>query len=94
MPEGMTILFPKMIYQNPPYQPPIMTVGHPSTIEPPWAVESPILAAGFPPIMTVAEPLTMESGGPTHTNESPKTAAGSFPINTVGVPGPTIGPPT
>ena len=30
------------------YQPPIITVGYPTTILPPWAVVSPILAAGRP----------------------------------------------
>ena len=74
--------------------PPIITVGAPNTIEPPWAVVSPILAAGIPPIITVAEPLTMESGGPTQTQESPTLAAGIPAISTFGCPGPTIGPPT
>jgi hypothetical protein len=74
--------------------PPIKTVGHPKTIEPPCAVVSPILAAGFPEIITVAEPFTMESGGPTQTSISPKTAAGNPPISTVGTPGPVTGPPT
>src|SRR5690348_12858831 len=74
--------------------PPIKTVGQPITILPPCAVVSPILAAGLPQIKTVAEPFIMESGGPTHTAVSPNTAAGSLPINTVGAPGPTTGPPT
>jgi len=34
------------------------------------------------------------SGGPTQTALSPTTAAGRLPINTVGTPGPTSGPPT
>jgi hypothetical protein len=63
-------------------------------MEPPCAVESPILAAGLPPIITVADPLTIESGGPTQTHMSPTTAAGIFAINTVATPGPEIGPPT
>ena len=33
---------------------------------PPWAVVSPILAAGLLLIKTVALPLTTLSGGPTH----------------------------
>ncbi len=69
-------------------------MGQPIAICPPWAVVSPILAAGFPPIITVAEPFTIESGGPTQTQESPITAAGILPINTVGTPGPITGPPT
>ena len=69
-------------------------MGHPITMLPPWAVVSPIRAAGLPPIITVAEPLMMVSGGPTQVAISPITAAGSFPINTVGTPGPIIGPPT
>jgi hypothetical protein len=36
----------------------------------------------------------MLSGGPIQTHISPITAAGIFPINTVGAPGPVIGPPT
>jgi len=36
----------------------------------------------------------MVSGGPTHTQLSPTTAAGKPPIRTVGAPGPTTGPPT
>lgn len=75
-------------------QPPIITVGHPRTIEPPCAVGSPIRAAGFPPIITVADPWMIESGGPTQTQESPTTAAGMPPINTVDAPGPMTGPPT
>lgn len=51
-------------------------------------------AAGLPPIKTVAEPFTIESGGPTQTQESPTTAAGIFAIKTVGTPGPAMGPPT
>ena len=74
--------------------PPIKTVGHPNTIEPPCAVLSPIRAAGLPQIITVADPFTIESGGPTQTALSPKTAAGILPIKTVGAPGPTMGPPT
>jgi hypothetical protein len=74
--------------------PPIMTVGQPATIVPPWAVLSPRRAAGFLQIRTVAEPLMMESGGPTHTHMLPKVAEGIIPIRTVGPPGETIGPPT
>lgn len=51
-------------------------------------------AAGLFPIITVADPFTIESGGPTHTQLSPITAAGSPPIKTVGTPGPITGPPT
>jgi hypothetical protein len=74
--------------------PPIKTVGKPITIVPPCAVASPILAAGFPQIKTVAEPSIILSGDPTQTRTSPTTAAGNFPKNTVGAPGPIIGPPT
>lgn len=74
--------------------PPIITVGHPAAIVPPCAVLSPMRAAGLPPIITVDEPFTIASGGPTHTHISPTTAAGSFPINTLGTLGPTTGPPT
>jgi hypothetical protein len=73
---------------------PIMTVGVPATILPPWAVESPIRAAGLPPINTVVDPIMMLSGGPVQIQVSPTTAAGIPPINTVGAPGPIIGPPT
>jgi hypothetical protein len=40
------------------------------------------------------DPLTMLSGGPTQTHESPTVAAGILAIRTVGIPGPTMGPPT
>jgi hypothetical protein len=76
------------------YYPPIITVGNPATMVPPWAVVSPILAAGLPPISTVAEPFTITSGGPVHTSISPTAAAGIPPTSTVGVPGPVTGPPT
>lgn len=76
------------------FHPPIITLKAPNIIWPPWAVWSPILAAGAPPMITDDDPLTMISGGPTQTKLSPTLAAGSFPINTVGSPGPTIGPPT
>jgi hypothetical protein len=74
-------------------QPPMITVGQPLAMLPPWAVASPILAAGLPPIITVAEAFTMAAGGPTQIQLSPITAAGSLPIKTLGTPGPTIGPP-
>jgi hypothetical protein len=74
--------------------PPISTFGQPTTMLPPWAVVSPIRAAGRPAIITVAEPFTMLSGGPVHTHISPITAAGMLPIKTFGTPGPVIGPPT
>ena len=61
---------------------------------PPWAVLSPIRAAGRPPTSTVAEPFTMASGGPAQVAESPMTAAGCPPISTVATPGPVTGPPT
>jgi len=76
------------------YHPPIITVGYPTTIEPPCEDRSPIRAAGIPPIITVAEPLTILSGGPVHVHISPTLAAGIPPINTVGHPGGRIGPPT
>jgi hypothetical protein len=61
---------------------------------PPWAVVSPMRAAGRPQIMTVADALTIASGGPTQTHMSPITAAGIMPMSTFGAPGPDIGPPT
>jgi hypothetical protein len=51
-------------------------------------------AAGFPQISTVCEPPTIISGGPEHTQVSPKQAAGILLISTVGAQGPMIGPPT
>jgi hypothetical protein len=74
--------------------PPTNTVGHPKTILPPCAVESPIRAAGLLLMSTVALPITIESGGPTQTHMLPIVAAGILPISTVGAPGETIGPPT
>src|SRR6266478_2176557 len=44
---------------------------------PPWAVTSPIRAAGKPPISTVGEAFTITSGGPTHTAISVIRAAGN-----------------
>lgn len=38
--------------------------------------------------------MAMVSGGPTHTHMLPAVAAGRLPINTVGAPGDTMGPPT
>src|SRR5690242_12914308 len=73
--------------------PPIITVGQPITITPPWAVISPIRAAGRPPIITVADPLTITSGGPTQAAISVTRAAGKEPINTVGQPLGNMGPP-
>src|SRR6266704_992666 len=64
--------------------PPIRTKRQPATIAPPCAVVSPMRAAGLFEISTVAEPSRMESGGPTHTHVSPTTAAGRFPMRTVG----------
>jgi hypothetical protein len=61
---------------------------------PPWAVWSPIRAAGMPPIITFDEPIAIASGGPTHVAMSPTRAAGMPPIITVGAPGGRIGPPT
>src|ERR1039458_7504069 len=74
--------------------PPIITVGQPITIFPPWAVMSPMRAAGKPPIMTVLEPIAITSGGPTQTSISVTRAAGRKPIITVRQQGPEIGPPT
>jgi len=76
------------------YHPPILTVAQPKIIVPPWAVESPIRAAGFPPIITVADPMIMLSGGPAQVHISPKHAAGKPPIRTVRQPGGKTGPPT
>src|SRR5436309_6059291 len=61
---------------------------------PPWAVMSPIRAAGIPPINTVNEPIAITSGGPTQVAISLTRAAGILPINTVGQHGGNIGPPT
>jgi len=72
----------------------MITVKNPVTIDPPCAVESPNLAAAFPPIKTFVEPITIVSGGPAQVQISPMQAAGDPPINTVGEPGATIGPPT
>src|SRR5574337_1423474 len=72
----------------------MLTVGQPSTMVPPWAVRSPIRAAGNPPINTVNEPMAITSGGPAHVAMSLTLAAGNPPINTVGAPGGRIGPPT
>jgi hypothetical protein len=73
---------------------PIITVGQPTTIAPPWAVGSPIRAAIRPPIKTVADPIAMTSGGPTQTHMSVARTAGWPAIRTVGHPGGRIGPPT
>lgn len=70
-----------------------MTCGKPTAILPPWAVMSPILAAGIYPIITENEPTAIVSGGPTHVAISPTRAAGMNPIITVGHPT-VIGPPT
>jgi hypothetical protein len=72
----------------------MITVAQPAAMLPPCAVESPMRAAGIPPIITVADPMAMVSGGPMQVQLSPTTAAGMLPINTVGTPGPTMGPPT
>ena len=40
----------------------MMTVGAPITITPPWAVWSPMRAAGIPLIITFVDPMTIESG--------------------------------
>jgi hypothetical protein len=70
------------------FYPPIITVGAPGGITtPPAAVESAILAAGIPPIITVAEPFMMAST----PQLSPRRAAASPAINTVGAPGGIMG---
>jgi hypothetical protein len=76
------------------FYPPIITVGQPTVIVPPWAVMSPCLAAGVPPIITVADPIATVSGGPVHKSISPTLAAGIPPIITVGQPGGRTVPPT
>src|SRR5205823_10883854 len=73
---------------------PMRTVGSPRTMDPPWAVMSPIRAAGMLPISTVKLPRAITSGGPTHVAMSATRAAGRLPIRTVGQPGGRIGPPT
>lgn len=72
---------------------PIITVGQPSVIDPPWVVGSPMRAAIMYSIFTVGEPIMMESGGPTQVHMSPIRAAGIMPIMTVAAPI-VIGPPT
>ena len=64
------------------------------TMTPPWAVMSPMRAAGIPPISTVKDPSAMTSGPPAQTAMSPTRAAGRPPMRTVGQPGGRIGPPT
>lgn len=75
------------------FYPPMMTLKLPNVIEPPCAVVSPILAAGWPPIKTEADPLIMLSGGPAQVSISPTLAAGCPSIKTVGQPGGIMGPP-
>src|SRR5690554_3995790 len=76
------------------FQPPIKTVGQPKITFPPCTVLSPIRAAGLPLNNTVVLPIAILSGGPTQTHMLPMVAAGRLPINTVGAPGETMGPPT
>jgi len=73
---------------------PMITVGQPTTMAPPCAVGSPILAAIRPLIITVGEPITITSGGPTQIAISVTRAAGIPPMITFGEQGPLIGPPT
>src|SRR5262249_36204907 len=61
---------------------------------PPWAVGSPMRAAGRLPISTVGLPGAMTSGGPVQVAMSVARAAGRLPISTVGQPGGRVGPPT
>src|SRR6202044_698215 len=75
-------------------QGPIITVGQPRVMAPPWTVGSPMRAAIRLPIKTVGEPMAIESGGPTQVPISVDLAAGCPPINTVTQPGGKIGPPT
>ncbi len=63
-------------------------------IFPPWAVMSPIRAAGRFTIRTVIEALRITSGGPTHVAISVARAAGMLPISTVMAQGGRMGPPT
>ena len=73
---------------------PIFTVGRPCTMAPPWAVPSPMRAAGRPLMKTVVDPPTIRSGGPLQAAISPMRVAGRPPKFTLGDPiGPT-GPPT
>jgi hypothetical protein len=73
---------------------PIKTVGHPRMMTPPWAVESPMRAAGILQMRTVGEPGMRTSGGPVQVAMSVARAAGKLPIKTVTPPGGKIGPPT
>ena len=69
------------------------TVGAPTIMVPPCAVESPSLAAGIPPINTVADPTITVSGGPVQVSMSPTLNAGIPAIRTVGAPGGNAGQP-
>ncbi len=61
---------------------------------PPWAVMSPMRAAGRFMMSTVKLPRAMTSGGPTHMHMSVTRAAGSMPTSTVTAQGGRTGPPT
>jgi len=73
---------------------PIITVGSPRMIVPPWAHVSPKRAAGKKLMNTPVDPLAMMSGGPTQVAMFVTVAAGRNPISTVGTPGGRMGPPT
>lgn len=75
-------------------QPPISTVGKPSTIAPPWTVGSSTRAADRLQINTVIEPFNIASGGPTQVAVSVTRAAGIEPMSTVIAQGGRMGPPT
>lgn len=69
-------------------------MGIGTTIDPPWALVSPIRDIGMPPASAVGEPSTTLSGGPTQTAIQPGPIAGIPPISTVGAEGADTGPPT
>jgi hypothetical protein len=69
-------------------QPPISTVGAPTTIGAPHNDMSPIRAAGITPISTVGQP----GGGNEQMCGVPTVAAGMPAINTVGTPGGAMTP--
>lgn len=72
----------------------MITVGQPTTIFPPCAVLSPILAAGLLDIRTLEDPIEIVSGGPVQVHRSPRHAANCPPMNTVVLLPGRMGPPT
>src|SRR5262245_39726315 len=75
------------------HQPPIKTVGAPTTIIPPCAHMSSNRAAGMLPISVVADPIATRSGGPAQTAMSVTREVSMLQTITVGQNSMT-GPPT